>query len=222
MLSSALLLPTGTVYTSILSLTCQLLAVKTVKPPIPAVLPLCVDLDGTLIACDTTFAALRVFIRRQYWQTPRLLLWLLRGRAYLKQQLALRVTLDVARLPYNDAVLQLIKACKAQGNPVYLVTASDAQIAQRITAHLAGLFTACYASDGVRNLRHRAKAEHLCKTFGVRRFVYVGNSRDDLAVWQQAHSAIIVSNNPRLIRAAHRLGNVAQVLSPEMSSARSR
>ena len=185
-----------------------------VRPPVPKTLPLCVDLDGTLIANDTTWMALRLFIRRHYWQIPLLLIWLRRGRAYLKQQLAARVQLDVEHLPYNEAVVQLLRECQAQGNAIYLVTASDNQIAQRITAHFDGLFTACYASDGRCNLRWQAKATHLCKIFGSRNFVYIGNSRDDLAVWQQAHSAIVVSANTRLLKRANKLGNVVLVLPP--------
>ena len=180
-------------------------------PPRTNKLPLCVDLDGTLIANDTTWAAVRLFVRQHRWQIPLLLAWLLRGRAYLKQQLAGRVQLDVTSLPYNHAVLQLIEAYKEQGNPIYLVTATDQQVAQQVCAHL-NLFTDCYASDGVCNLRHKAKAALLCKTFGTHNFIYVGNSRDDLTVWKQAHSAIVVSNSKRLIASSRKISNVVRVL----------
>ena len=174
-------------------------------------LPLCVDLDGTLIANDTTWTLVRLFVRQHRWQIPLLLAWLLRGRAYLKQQLAVCVQLDVASLPYNHSVLQLIETYREQGNPIYLVTATDQRVAQQVCAHL-NFFTDCYASDGVCNLRHKAKAALLCKTFGTRNFIYVGNSRDDLAVWQQAHSAIVVSNSKRLIASSRKVSNVVEVL----------
>lgn len=174
-------------------------------------LPLCVDLDGTLIANDTTWAAVHLYVRRHCWQAPLLLWWLRRGRAYCKQQLAARVVLDVQHLPYHTAVLQLIEEHRAQGGKVYLVTATDASIAQRVGEHL-GIFDGCYASDGVCNLRHKAKAVRLCEVFGVRQFIYVGNSRDDLAVWRQAHSAVVVSNNARLINAARQTSDVVKVI----------
>ena len=180
-------------------------------PPRINKLPLCVDLDGTLIANDTTWASVHLFVRQHRWQIPLLLAWLLRGRTYLKQQLAVRVQLDVASLLYNHAVLQLIETYREQGNPIYLVTATDQRVAQQVCAHL-NFFTDCYASDGVRNLRHKAKAALLCKNFGTHNFIYVGNSRDDLAVWQQAHSAIVVSNSKRLIAAARKISNVVLVL----------
>ena len=174
-------------------------------------LPLCVDLDGTLIANDTTWAAVRLYVRRHCWQAPLLLWWLRRGRAYCKQQLASRVVLDVQGLPYHTAVLQLIETHKARGGKAYLVTATDASIAQQVCEHL-GIFAGYYASDGVCNLRHMAKAARLCEVFGVQQFIYVGNSRDDLAVWRQAHSAVVVSNDRRLIKAARRSSNVVEVI----------
>ena len=180
-------------------------------PPHNNKLPLCVDLDGTLIANDTTWAAVRLFVRRHVWQVPLLLAWRLRGLAYLKQQLAVRVQLDVTSLPYNHTVLKLIEEYKKQGHPTYLVTATDVQVAQRVCTHL-DLFTGHYASDGTCNLRHRAKATMLCQVFGAGNFIYVGNSRDDLAVWQRAHSAIVVSNSAYLIAAARKTSNVVQVL----------
>ena len=183
-------------------------------------LPLCVDLDGTLIANDTTWTALRLFVRQHRWQILWLLAWLLRGRAYFKQQLASRVQLDAARLPYNRAVLQLIETYREQGSPIYLVTASDKCIAQQVCAYL-NFFTDCYASDGVRNLRHKAKATLLCKIFGTHNFIYVGNSRDDLAVWRRAHSAVVVSNRSWLIAAARRISNVVGVVSPSATKYRS-
>ena len=176
-------------------------------------LPLCVDLDGTLIANDTTWAAVCLYVRRHCWQAPLLLWWLRHGRAYFKQQLSTRVVLDVHDLPYQAAVLQLIEEHRQRGGKVYLVTATDTSIAQRVCEHL-GIFDGCYASDGVCNLRHAAKAARLCEVFGVRQFIYVGNSRDDLAVWRQAHSAVVVSNDTRLINAARQTSNVIKVLSP--------
>ncbi len=181
-------------------------------------LPLCVDLDGTLIATDTTWAAVRLWVGRRCGRALLALVWLCHGLAYFKQQLAARVSLDVSCLPYNQAVLQLITDYRERGGAVYLVTATDGSVATRVASHL-GVFDGCYASDGVCNLRRKAKAARLCELFGPRRFIYVGNSRDDLAVWQQAHSAVIVSDNARLIAAAREISNVVAVLTGDVSVA---
>ena len=80
-----------------------------------------------------------------------------------------------------------------------LVTASDRRLAEAVATHL-GLFDEVIASDGVRNIKGKAKAEALERRFGVKGFVYAGNARADLAVWRKAQAAILV-NVPNVGRA---------------------
>jgi hypothetical protein len=54
----------------------------------PAEPPLCVDLDGTLIAGDLLWEALLALLRQRPWLLLLVPLWLLRGKAHLKEQLA--------------------------------------------------------------------------------------------------------------------------------------
>ena len=176
-------------------------------------LAICVDLDGTLINGDTTMMAVRRYLSGNYHRTFQLLAWWGRGRAYLKQQLFTKVTLPVDNLPYNRQVVELLKGYRSAGCKIYLVTASDASIARQVVEHFAELFVGYYASDGVVNLRQRAKAELLVKIFGERQFVYFGNSRDDLAVWRYAAEGVVVSGNQRLVRKAKKSCNVTVVFS---------
>ena len=71
-------------------------------------LPLCVDLDGTLIKSDTLFDAVCLFVRRNpasFWKPA---LWLAGGRARLKAMVASQAPLDPARLPYNTELLRYL------------------------------------------------------------------------------------------------------------------
>lgn len=174
-------------------------------------LAICVDLDGTLVNGDTTLMAVRRYLHGNYHRTFRLLAWLTRGRAYLKRQLFTEITLAVDDLPYNRQVIDLLRSYRSAGRDIYLVTASDASIAQLVVEHFADLFVGYYASDGVTNLRQRAKAELLIKVFGKGGFVYFGNSHDDLAVWRYAAEGVIVSDNQRLVHKAKKLCNVSAV-----------
>ncbi|OQW93225.1 MAG: hypothetical protein BWK79_12305, partial [Beggiatoa sp. IS2] len=47
--------------------------------------PLCVDLDGTLIATDSLWESALILLRTQPLAAFLLPVWLLRGKAYLKQ-----------------------------------------------------------------------------------------------------------------------------------------
>lgn len=157
--------------------------------PVPS-LPLCVDLDGTLINADVTQRMSWKFLCHFPQKIFHFLGWFMVGRAYVKSQLSSFVDLDITTLPYNAKLIDYIKMYPS--TEVYLVTAADQSIAERIADHL-GIFKDTFASDGRVNLRAQAKAQKLVSLFGERGFCYVGNSPDDLYVWAHAGLAIPVN-----------------------------
>ena len=154
----------------------------------PGATPLCVDLDGTLIRTDSLHESLVAALRRAPWIALALPFWLLRGRAALKRELAQRAGLDASLLPYDAAVLALVRAERARGRRIVLATAADGAIAEAVAAHL-GLFDEVIASDGVRNVKGAAKADRLRERFGERGYDYVGDAGADHAVWRGARVA---------------------------------
>jgi 4-hydroxybenzoate polyprenyltransferase len=165
--------------------------------------PLAIDLDGTLFKGDVFIEAmLRFVFASPLANFPILLFWLLKGRAYAKAKLAEAVPVDPAILPYDERVLNWIKAERADGRTVVLATASDRRAADAIAHHL-GLFDAVYASDGIVNLKSRKKAERLGQSF-PQGFVYAGNEIADLKVWSHAAGAVVVNASPALTAAARK------------------
>jgi hypothetical protein len=77
--------------------------------------PLCVDLDGTLIKTDMLWECVALLLKQQPWALALIPFWLLRGRAYLKQRLAARVTLRPATLPYRAEVWNSSSSSAAWG-----------------------------------------------------------------------------------------------------------
>src|SRR5712691_11121871 len=76
---------------------------------LPPDAPLCVDLDGTLLTTDTLAEGIILLIRQRPWYLLRVLLWLVRGRIYLKRQVAVCTRLDVAQLPFNEDFLRFLR-----------------------------------------------------------------------------------------------------------------
>lgn len=151
--------------------------------------PLCVDLDGTLVATDLLWEALFLLVRRRPWILVVAPFWLMRGRSGFKRRLASRARdLDVTRLPYREDVVAFVRVAHRCGRPVVLTTAADETVASAVAAHL-GTFTAVLASDGQRNLKGRTKARELVQRFGAARFDYIGDSRADIPVWNAAATA---------------------------------
>src|SRR5262245_40548119 len=102
--------------------------------------PLCVDLDGTLVKTDLLVEALLVLLKRNVLYLFLLPVWLLRGKACFKQEVSRRVRLDVTSLPYNQRLIALLRDARQRGREVILATAADGRVAEEIAKHL-GLFT---------------------------------------------------------------------------------
>jgi len=172
--------------------------------------PLCVDLDGTLVKTDILFESVLALLKITPLCILLFPLWLLKGKAHFKRQIARRVTLDVARLPYNQDLLKYLAQEHRAGRRILLVTASDANIAQQIANHL-GLFTSVIASDGMNNLAGDKKLQAIEAYIGPGRFAYAGNDRIDLAVWKGASSAILVNASDDVVRTAQKVANVSHI-----------
>ena len=163
---------------------------------------LAVDLDGSLIRTDLLYESLMLLIKKNIFYVFYLPFWLLKGKVAFKHEIVSRIDLDASLLPYNQGVIDVVRAAKAKGQSCYLVTGSMTELAQQVADHL-GIFDGVFASSlGSENLTGRHKAEFLVNQFGERGFDYVGNDTVDLAVWQKSHKAIVVCSDEGLFNKA--------------------
>ena len=174
---------------------------------IAAIPVLAVDLDGTLLKTNLLLEALLALLHQKPLYILLLPLWLFRGKAYLKQQIARRVSLDVSALPYRNEFLDYLERERAEGRSLVLATANDERFARQVNDHLK-LFDLVLASDGTTNLSGNAKRDRMVAEFGEEGFDYAGDHRRDVVVWASARKAIVVGSN-RYVRS--RAANVAQV-----------
>jgi 4-hydroxybenzoate polyprenyltransferase len=170
--------------------------------------PLCVDLDGTLVSTDTLFESLISLIKQNPWFLLILPWWLLSGRAVLKRRVAERVPLDAAGLPYQPEFLRFLQAEKQAGRTLVLATAADRLVAEAVSRHL-GIFDEVIASEPGANLKGTAKLDALQRRFASG-FDYAGNSRADLPVWRHSRHSIVVNASPSLLRAAGKISGVTE------------
>ncbi len=163
-------------------------------------LPICVDLDGTLIRSDLLIESLLLLVKRNPLYLFVAVFWLLRaGKAGLKARVAARVTLNPAVLPYNKDLLAWLKSERAQGREIWLCTAANEKLAAAVAEHL-DMFDGVLASDSRNNLAGANKAQQLVARFGEGGFDYCGNERRDLAIWRRSRGAIVVNASPALER----------------------
>ena len=176
--------------------------------------PLCVDLDGTLLNTDMLWESLKDVSRKKPWCMLLVPFWFLQGRAHLKQKVAALAHVDITTLPFHHGLVEFLKQEKTRGRKLILATASDQSIADKIAARF-GLFDEVLASNGQRNLRGTAKAALLIERFGKRRFDYAGNSPVDLQVWSETRCAIVVNGSDDLVAKARAVTEVAHVFPEE-------
>lgn len=179
-------------------------------------LPLCVDLDGALVRTDTLVESLLELIRQRPLATLLVPLWLLKGKAGFKSEVAARVNLPPAALPYRDGFVSWLRE-QARARPVYLATAAHHSIAERIAQHV-GCFTGVIATQSL-NLSAENKAAALVQRFGERQFDYAGNAADDLPVWRRARKAFVVGAPASVSRRARAVAEVEREFDPPLAGA---
>jgi 4-hydroxybenzoate polyprenyltransferase len=139
--------------------------------------PLCVDLDGALVAADTLWESLLTIARRNPFALIPILAALFRGKERFKAAVASRSSINVGCLPYRTDLLRYLREQKAAGRRLVLVTAAHRSIAEAVASHL-GLFDEIIAATGRRNLHG---TEALSAKFGDAGFSYAGAAAPSVA-----------------------------------------
>jgi 4-hydroxybenzoate polyprenyltransferase len=181
--------------------------------------PLCVDLDGTLVRTDLLVEAVLALVKRNPLYLLLLPLWLLRGKAAFKQEVYRRAELNVAVLPYNPRLLALLQREHRAGRTLVLATAADRRVAEQVAEHL-GIFSEVLASDGRVNLAGARKRDALLQRFGPAGFDYAANGRADLPVWVECRRAVVVNAPRHVAEKAGRVADVAAVMDDRPSPVR--
>lgn len=155
-------------------------------------IPLFVDLDGTLIKTDVMLESVALLLKRNPLYLLLLPIWLLRGRANLKYELAQRVDIPCALLPLNPELLTYLHQQRELGRSLILISAANEKPVQAFGQHLE-LFDAVIGSDRHVNLRAEKKLQRIRQENAGREFAYAGNSAVDLPIWAQAREILLVN-----------------------------
>jgi 4-hydroxybenzoate polyprenyltransferase/phosphoserine phosphatase len=179
---------------------------------------LVVDLDGTLTPSDTLVESVIQIIKLSPVNIFRIPLWALRGRLSLKSEVAARANIDPSLLPYRPALLEYLHAEKLAGRRIILATAAHQSIANGVAAHL-DIFSAVLATDTHTNLKGFAKLDAIRRFVGEE-FVYAGDDRADIPIWQSASSAILVGTSLALTQRMRKQGPIEKEFPKEVGNFR--
>lgn len=164
----------------------------------PGDAPLCVDLDGTLVACDTLHHLLGRLAITRPWHCVDLPFQLLAGKARFKERVSDRIAITPAHLPWRQPVLEYLRQQRTLGRLIVLATAADHRIADAVADHL-GIFDSVLATRNGANLSGASKRDVIRATVGSV-YDYIGDSWADLPIFRDARYALLVAPHPRLHR----------------------
>jgi 4-hydroxybenzoate polyprenyltransferase/phosphoserine phosphatase len=163
-----------------------------------------VDLDGTLIMTDSLDEGLAKALLRvphKAWMFP---LYLMKGRAALKEKAKHWSAEGIAHMPVRHDLVEWLKAQRAGGRKVHLVTAADRAVADAAAYHI-GIFDSVIATENGVNLKGSHKRDRLESEF-PEGFAYAGDSRADIPVFKAAESIVLAGASPSVAEAARKLG----------------
>ncbi|MEO1236712.1 MAG: UbiA family prenyltransferase [Planctomycetota bacterium] len=192
------------------------------EPPVTLV----VDLDGSLLRTDSLDEELVTIARDRPWRLPHVASRLASGRAAFKAEVGRHAALAVDRLPYREAVLDLVHEVRGRGGRAVLATAADEHIARAVADHLGCFDDHLASADGV-NLKGEAKLGALRDRLGDEPFDYVGDHAADLPIWKAARRSYVVAPSKKLLAAmrgadldVHRLGDAPGPVGPLLAAVR--
>lgn len=172
--------------------------------------PLFVDLDGTLIKSDLLIESFVELLKRNPLYIFLVPIWILRGTAYFKQEIAGRVEIDASLLPYHSTFLEYLRNETTRGRKLILTTASNEKLARQVADHL-GIFHGVLASNSKLNLSGEYKLKAIKEVCGEEQFDYAGNAAVDLRIWPHARHAILVNPKRGVENTVRRIASLQQI-----------
>lgn len=170
----------------------------------PAVV--CVALDGVLVRTDTWYECI-VATLCDSARLIRLAASLSSGPEGVSACLGACDAVDVALLPYETSLIDLLRSERARGRRIILIAGRNGELARAIADHL-GLFDAVIVPEPDRASRADGSLAAIRAHLGDAPFAYVGRSADDMPVWRAAASRIVVNATPAVLRDVAALGNL--------------
>ena len=159
-----------------------------------------VDLDGTLIKEDLSDLAFSHSLKNFPFRTLfYLLIFLFRGKPYLKDKISKNFTVPFKSLTFNKAAFDFIREQKNRHRVVYLISGSHQILVDQMGRHL-NIFFESFGTRGNFNMVGYNKVQFIKEDLKIIDFDYFGNSHKDLPIWKYTRRAIHTNASKKLIK----------------------
>jgi len=159
-----------------------------------------VDLDGTLIKEDLSNLAFSHSLKNYPFRTIiYLLVFLFKGKPYLKSKISKNFDVPFEELTFNKAVFDFIREVKNRHRVVYLISGSHQILVDQIAKYLNIFFESFGTRDNF-NMVGNNKVQFIKENLKIYDFDYLGNSYKDLPIWKYTKRAIHTNASKELIK----------------------
>ena len=159
-----------------------------------------VDLDGTLIKEDLSNLAFSHSLKNYPFKTFfYLLVFLFKGKPYLKYKISRNFDIPFENLTYNKAAFDFIREVKNRHRVVYLISGSHQILVDQIDRHLNIFFESFGTRDNFNMVGHN-KVRFIKENLKIYDFDYLGNSHKDLPIWKYTKKSIHTNAPQKLIK----------------------
>ena len=159
-----------------------------------------VDLDGTLIKEDLSNLAFLHSLKNYPFKTLiYLLVFLFKGKPYLKDKISKNFDVPFENLTYNKAAFDFIREVKNRHRVVYLISGSHQILVDQMGNYLNIFFESFGTRDNF-NLVGSNKVQFIKENLKIHDFDYLGNSHKDLPIWKYTKRAIYTNASKELIQ----------------------
>ena len=159
-----------------------------------------VDLDGTLIKEDLSNLAFSHSLKNYPLKTLfYLLVFLFKGKPYLKDKISKNFDIPFENLTYNKAAFDFIREVKNRHRVVYLISGSHQILVDKMGEYLNIFFESFGTRDNF-NMVGSNKVQFIKENLKIHDFDYLGNSHKDLPIWKYTKRAIHTNASKGLIQ----------------------
>ena len=159
-----------------------------------------VDLDGTLIKEDLSNLAFSHSLKNYPFKTLfYLLVFLFKGKPYLKYKISSNFDIPFENLTYNKAAFDFIREVKNRHRVVYLISGSHQILVDQMGKYLNIFFESFGTKDNF-NMVGSNKVQFIIENLKIHDFDYLGNSHKDLPIWRYTKRAIYTNASKELIK----------------------
>ena len=162
-------------------------------------IPLFVDLDGTIIKEDIGQMAMKKKITDNFLSILNIFVrFMLFGKPDVKFYVSKNFQVDFDKLHFNQSCINFIKEAKKLGSKVFLISGSQ-EIVVKVIANKLNIFDGVYGTRKNYNMISYNKVKFIHNTLGFKKFDYIGNSHQDLKVWEYSENIIYTNVSKSLL-----------------------